>query len=43
MDVVKKNLDQLGATLDVKTVKGKGTEFIINIVLDKKSDSKKIL
>ena len=43
MDVVKRNLDNLGATLDVKTVKDKGTEFIINIVLDKKSDSKKIL
>jgi signal transduction histidine kinase len=35
MDVVKKNLGNLGASLDIKTIKGEGTEFIINIDLVK--------
>jgi chemotaxis protein histidine kinase CheA len=35
MEIVKNNLRDLGASLDIKTSKGKGTEFIINISLVK--------
>ncbi|MEE2743710.1 MAG: 7TM diverse intracellular signaling domain-containing protein [Bdellovibrionota bacterium] len=35
MEIVKNNLKDLGASLDIKTFKGEGTEFIININLVK--------
>ena len=35
MEVVSNNLRDLGATLDINTINGKGTEFIININLVK--------
>ena len=35
MEVVSNNLRDLGATLDINTINGKGTEFIININLAK--------
>jgi two-component system chemotaxis sensor kinase CheA len=33
MDVVRANIDQIGGTIDVKSVKGRGTSFIIKIPL----------
>jgi two-component sensor histidine kinase len=40
MDVVKKNLENIGAHFEVKTAKDQGTEFIINLDIEKKSLSK---
>ena len=31
MDVVKKNIEKLGGDIKIKTVKEKGTEFLINL------------
>ena len=36
MDVVKKNLDNIGAYFEVKTIKDYGTEFIISLDIEKK-------
>jgi chemotaxis protein histidine kinase CheA len=36
MDVVKKNLENIGADFEVKTEKDYGTEFVINFDMEKK-------
>jgi chemotaxis protein histidine kinase CheA len=33
MDVVKKNLEEIGSHIEIKTKLGKGTEFIIDIAV----------